>query len=224
MWIAMTDWQRLEQVIRWTGLSTNAFALGIGLKRSENLYQIKRGNNGISKELAELITQKYPTVNRAWLLTGDGAPFVTSGVAPPRPASSPGAPDSGIPYYNIEIAQLLSPRTLSGAIPLYYISVPSLGECDFAATTHGDAMAPDIPPGAIIAMRLIPPDRMIPGEVYMVVTRDFVALRYVRNNPGDPSELLLTPANRSSYDEMTLPRHAVLKLYLVKGIIINKAL
>ena len=68
----MTDWQRLEQVIKWTGLSTNAFATGIGLKRSENLYQIKRGNNRISKNLAELIVRKYGSVNRAWLLTGEG--------------------------------------------------------------------------------------------------------------------------------------------------------
>lgn len=67
----MTDWQRLEQVIKWTGLSTNAFATGIGLKRSENLYQIKRGNNRISKNLAELIVRKYGSVNRAWLLTGE---------------------------------------------------------------------------------------------------------------------------------------------------------
>lgn len=51
----MTSWQRLEQVVKWAGTSTNKFALGIGLKRSENLYQIKRGAFGISKELSSLI-------------------------------------------------------------------------------------------------------------------------------------------------------------------------
>ena len=68
----MTNWQRLEQVVDWSNMSTNRFALSIGLKRSENLYQIKRGNFGISKELARLITVKYPEISRLWLLTGDG--------------------------------------------------------------------------------------------------------------------------------------------------------
>ena len=57
-------WHRLERVIKWTGLSVNSFALNIGLKRSENLYQIKRGNNGISRDLAELIAAKYPSVSK----------------------------------------------------------------------------------------------------------------------------------------------------------------
>ncbi|MEG2480326.1 MAG: hypothetical protein RSA50_08655, partial [Mucinivorans sp.] len=68
----MTNWQRLEQVVRWSGMSTNKFAMSIGLKRSENLYQIKRGNFGISKELARLICAKYPMISRLWLLTGEG--------------------------------------------------------------------------------------------------------------------------------------------------------
>ena len=68
----MTDWQRLEQVIKMVGLSTNAFALAIGLGRSETIYQIKRGQHGISKALAQRIVQKYPDINIAWLLTGEG--------------------------------------------------------------------------------------------------------------------------------------------------------
>ena len=68
----MTNWQRLEQVVDWSNMSTNRFALSIGLKRSENLYQIKRGNFGISKELARLICQKYPEISKLWLLTGEG--------------------------------------------------------------------------------------------------------------------------------------------------------
>ena len=68
----MTNWQRLEQVVKWSGMSTNRFATTIGLKRSENLYQIKRGSFGISKELARLVSQKYPEISRLWLLTGEG--------------------------------------------------------------------------------------------------------------------------------------------------------
>lgn len=88
----LDTWHRLERVIKWTGLSVNSFALNIGLKRSENLYQIKRGNNGISRDLANLITTKYPTVSKGWLLTGEGDMFIES-----QPATVPEG--GGVPYY-----------------------------------------------------------------------------------------------------------------------------
>lgn len=68
----MTDWQRLEMVIKYTGLSTNAFAKSIGYDRAEKLYRIERGENGISKKLAHDIATKYCNVNESFLLTGMG--------------------------------------------------------------------------------------------------------------------------------------------------------
>jgi len=67
-------WYRLEEIRKHAGVSsTNAFAYVIGLKRSENLYQIKKGNHGISKLLANRIAQCYPEVNKLWLMTGEGS-------------------------------------------------------------------------------------------------------------------------------------------------------
>ena len=92
MWDA---WHRLERVIKWTGLSVNSFALNIGLKRSENLYQIKRGNNGISRDLAELIAAKYPSVSKGWLLTGEGTMFIDETLSQRESGR-------GIPYYGMD--------------------------------------------------------------------------------------------------------------------------
>ena len=65
-------WKRIEAVIKMSRMTTNAFARHIGLARGENLYQIKRGNNGVSVDLANRITAKFPEVSKLWLLTGDG--------------------------------------------------------------------------------------------------------------------------------------------------------
>ena len=65
------DRERLWQIIRWSGFSTNCFASEIGLKRAENLYQIQRGNNGISRELAYLIVRRFPQISPGWLLMGE---------------------------------------------------------------------------------------------------------------------------------------------------------
>ena len=43
------SWERLESVIRWSNMTINAFGRHMGLVRSENLYQIKAGKNGIPR-------------------------------------------------------------------------------------------------------------------------------------------------------------------------------
>ena len=65
-------WNRIEAVINMAQMTTNAFARHIGLPRGENLYQIKRGNNGVSLDLANRIVAKFSEVSKLWLLTGDG--------------------------------------------------------------------------------------------------------------------------------------------------------
>ncbi len=217
----MTDWQRLEQVIKWTGLSTNAFAVGIGLKRSENLYQIKRGNNGISKDLAELITLKYPAVNRSWLLTGDGEMF--AGNAAGEPASPAGMAERGIPYYNTDAIRLVC--QMQGKVPAQYIHVPGFGDCDLAAAVTGDAMAPEVPAGAIVALKEVDPaEAILPGEIYLAVTPEFALMRYVKLDRKISDGLWLLPPADSDEEPVGIRRGRLQRLYLVKGIIIHKVL
>lgn len=127
----LDTWHRLERVIKWTGLSVNSFALNIGLKRSENLYQIKKGNNGISRDLATLITTKYPSVSKAWLLTGEGEMFVEQVAA--------SASQAGVPYYGMDILAAVDETVLPS--PQFYISIPIFDNCDIAAQNIGTAHA-----------------------------------------------------------------------------------
>ena len=76
-------WPRIEAVIGWAKMSTNGFARHIGLRRGENLYQIKRGNNGISLDVASRIVEKFPEVDKLWLLTGEGQMLVAGKRAEP---------------------------------------------------------------------------------------------------------------------------------------------
>ena len=69
------NWWRLETVIKYTGMSINKFAKEIGLPVAENLYRIKRGQNGISRNMVNLITDRFPEINRCWLICGE-APMV----------------------------------------------------------------------------------------------------------------------------------------------------
>ena len=70
-------WPRIEMVVRWSCMSVNAFARHIGLPRGENLYQIKRGNNGLSIHVADMICEKFPEIDELWLLTGKNNMFLS---------------------------------------------------------------------------------------------------------------------------------------------------
>ena len=205
-------WRRLERVIKWTGLSINSFALTIGLKRSENLYQIKKGNNGISRDLAELITAKYPSVSKGWLLTGEGEMLIGNKAVP--------GSGSGIPYYGMDatvaVEQQLPP-------PLFYIHVPIFNDCDLSAMALGTAMQPDIPAGSIVLLKKWDVKAVVPGESYLIISAAFKGFRIIRRSE-QADELLLLPRNAEEYDPISIKQSSIEKLFIVRGIIIKKIL
>ena len=51
------NWERLSKVIERFGLTINSFAKVLGLQRSETLYHIRKGDFGISADLADRIVK-----------------------------------------------------------------------------------------------------------------------------------------------------------------------
>ena len=66
------EWSRLYAVICWAGMNTNSFSRTIGLRQAENIYRVKRGQNRISRDLADLVCSRFPEISKGWLLTGEG--------------------------------------------------------------------------------------------------------------------------------------------------------
>ena len=214
----MNSWNRLKKVIDWSGLSVNSFAKSIGLKRAENLYQIKKGNNSISKDLSELIAIKYCNISKSWLLTGEGDMFIGESEKANNESLL-----KRIPFYNYDISML----TLeNGKIPRaeQYIEVPLLSNCDFATLCIGESMTPDIPSGSIVTLKEIGIDLLLPGEMYYIVTDTFSTVKFLRTVENDRSKLRLVPGNKDDYDESLLDKSSILYLFLVKGVISYKIL
>lgn len=205
----LDSWHRLEQVVKWTGLSVNSFALTIGLKRSENLYQIKKGNNGISRDLADQITAKYTTLSKGWLLTGEGEMFIDT------------QPTSGIPFYGEDAVAVVQIPSGERPMPNYYIQIPPLNDCHLAALSTGVAMQPDVPAGAIVMLQRADKHTIIPGETYLVICEHFKGMRVIRCTEN-PNELLLVPSNTEAYDPMTITRESIIMLYRMRGVISTK--
>ena len=203
------NWARLESVISWAGMTANHFAHHIGLSRAENLYQIKSGKNGISRNLANRIVAAFPEISAGWLLTGEGSMLATvcEGVRE-------------IPFYEGDNVwpNLIN---LHSVEPSSCITLPAVGACDCAVRCNDEGMAKEILPGTIIFLRRIDPKMIIPGSVCVIVCADFVLLRRVRflkSQTASAGEkmLRLEPANKS-FDVMELPSDKVIDAYSVVG-------
>lgn len=73
----MTDSERIEALVKHSGLNIKRLAEEIGLKTVQTLYDIKNGKHGISKDVANKIKGKYLNINTQWLLTGEGDMFTS---------------------------------------------------------------------------------------------------------------------------------------------------
>ncbi len=206
----LNNWQRIERVVRWAGLSVNSFALSVGLSRGENLYQIKRGNNGISRDLAEAISRRYPQISRAWLLTGEGDMF-TSGIAR----------QNSVPFYDADVEKYIAQPTRYSSES--YVSLPDVEDADFAARYNGRAMGDAVPAGSIVLVRKIAPESLVPGGDYVVVGEGMTMLRRVRRRAGS-NALRLIPVDTENFDEICIDAAEVREIYLVMTVIVNKTI
>lgn len=207
----LDNWHRIERVVKWTGLSVNAFAHQIGLNRAENLYQIKKGNNGISRELADLITTKYSDISKAWILTGEGDMF----------GKEVRNTCSDIPVFDMEVSRYMLIR--ESATPSFYISLPMFNDSDFAAISFSDAMCPAIPVSAMVIFKEVAADDILPGKAYYIASQQFNGIRYIRREIGS-TIVRLAPCNTVKYDEIAIEIEQITKLFVVKGVIIDKTI
>jgi hypothetical protein len=73
----MTDKERIKEIINFSKMSVRRFGEHIGLKTPQILYDIIKGRNGISKDLAEKISAKCLNFKFTWILTGEGDMLVS---------------------------------------------------------------------------------------------------------------------------------------------------
>ena len=203
----LTHWERMEAVIRWANMTTNYFARHIGLPRGENLYQIKRGNNGISLDVANRVVEKFPGIDKLWLLTGEGSMLVDSSRLPTTP------------FYKADAERDIT--RLAELVPDGQLLLPMVGPCDCALCYNGQAMGRELPAGSVVALERIAPEAIIPGAEYVVVSKKIVTLRIVRA-AEEADAWRLVAGDRERYDDIVLKKTEIEQLYKVKvKLIIN---
>lgn len=201
----LDNWQRLERLVMWRGMSINSFALSIGLSRAEVLYRIKRGLNGISRDLASLIIAKYPEVSRSWLLSGEGEMFVKD------------ESRSGVPMYDTDIEYYL--RQPGDYCAESFLDISLFRDCSFAARSYDSAMAASIPPGSYVVLKETTPRELRPDTIYLLVSEDRALLRRPHGRAGSNA---LRLESDNGFDKKKMQRKELKAVYEVCGVIEDK--
>lgn len=187
-------WERLRFVIEQTGHNVNSFAQAVGLPRSENLYQIKKGNNGISLKLATLIHERFPAYSLAWLMCGD----------------NPEGGAARIPVYKDPYHPLFEGE------PGEYLGLT-------ASAANGAAFAVSFPvdlPNLCLMNALVlfrkSCEQILYGNFYLIVTPDVRLLGTMRYEP-DPAKLRLITLWPKVLGEVVIERKDVVSFWQVCG-------
>lgn len=206
--------KRIESVIKETGLTSNSFAVKVGLN-SSNLSRKLRGKATIMPRDYKLICDATG-VNREWLETGNGE----MGVCQIKSDESQKVFIAGtVPFYDVEFALGYDEMyNDTPNVPTKFISIPGYEKADFWCRASGDSMKPVISNGDIIALKVVEDwQSFLPmNEVYAIMTtNDLRTVKIVRKGSDDFHFTL--HAYNEEYEDQEIPKDAITKVFKVLG-------
>ena len=191
------NWDRLEKVIEHLGLSIITFAKKLGMPRPENIYQIRKGNYGISPDLADRIIRLDPNIDRTWLLSGIGSMLKTV------PLES-----VTIPFYSQEMEDIIP--LIGDITPSATIQVPYNISCDYVVRTFTRPMSyPVTAANDLFLKRLTNLDDIVQGNEYVMQIHPRVLWRKVRLLKEDDGKIRLVARNREDFPDIIVDREDI---------------
>lgn len=162
-------------------------------------------------------------VSKEWLLNGHGTPFakgegvkdISAETVTIRPMPK------GAPVYDIDATAGVMPlgRQFTEDKIIGYLDIPGLDPRNPVIRVTGDSMQPAIPDGSLIAIRPInDPSIILWGSTYLIQLEDYRLVKVVKPCREDPAKVILHSEN-PAYDDMEVPRTAIVRLFLVETVI-----
>lgn len=201
--------ERLAVVLRHSQeTSLHSLARALRLRRSENLYQIKRGNNNISVPLARRITEVYPQFNVGWLITGMGEPFC-------EPSSLTVSPSvKKLPLHTV--LDLLPDGTLRETERILTFPSDFCPSAELVTVCHDDAIEPRAMPGDYLFLAPSTVETVVFGRLYLIVTASARLCRMIRKGENE-GRLRLVSLKPERYDDIVLSKERIRALYRICG-------
>lgn len=220
----MANMHYLNKLIDYLKLNPKQFSESLGFDRVDRIYNVLNFKNGISANLANIITNTYPSVNYEWLLTGKGEMLLLDQQSLSVDSSSPiTIPiDEGQPILDIRICA-------GQGIGLYgsenkvlsWVNIPDFKGC-VGLIVYGESMYDKYAPGDAVFVREISDCNYIEnGQPYIVITKEdrLLKLVYIENEKLSlvSYNTVLNPDGRRTYPDMVISPDDILFLYKVVG-------
>lgn len=199
------NWSRLLKVIEHFGKSTNGFAMQIGLNRAENLYHIRKGNYGISEDLADRIIKQDPNIDRTWLLSGVGSMLKSDALQ-----------QESVPFYLDEMEESLP--MIAHIQPSGTLQLPYKTNCDIVMRSFSKSMSDTISAAQDLFLKRIDVGDVVQGNEYVLITNNItqnVLWRRVRCVAGDEAKWRLVARNRDEFPDIFINKSEIREAWRV---------
>jgi phage repressor protein C with HTH and peptisase S24 domain len=218
--------QRIKQYIDFKGVSVSVFEREIGMSNGSFASQLKN-NKTIGVDKLENILKKYADINAEWLLTGQGSMLkldIESEVeVEMRELENKKSDFQEIPLYNIQtvagIVDLFDRN--ENQVPVDYIKIPKITECDGALYITGDSMYPLVKSGDIVVYKKInnPENNIIWGEMYVAYVQndgnEYFFSRYLKRSERESYVEFVS--QNDHHQSIEFPISSIKALALVKA-------
>lgn len=218
--------KRLKEYIDQKGITIAAFEKSIGMSNASFGKSLKSGG-AIGSNKLEKILIRYPDINPAWLIAGEGSmirepspPTQQSSQSPtvkPYPTQGP----DGIPLVSMEAAAGFG--TAEFAIKDEDIQnrymVPDFNGIDFMIRVKGSSMYPKYSSGDIIACRILRESKFIQWNKCYVIATNEQGLLVKRLKKGSDDSSLLAVSDNKEYEPFEIPATEITGIALVIGVI-----
>ena len=198
--------ERLIFVIDIVGMSTYALSRHIGFQRPENLYQILRGKCGISKNMANIIHQKFPRYSIDWLIYGDNDSQETLHDNIVR-----------IPLYNNYETMLFPPVLPADEILIFSSTLAA--NAQIAITYADERFNPDSRKSVLLLRKKAVAEEICYGNMYFIVADHLRLVRRVYKSPGNSKRLRLAVSPETAADDTTIERIQIRSMWIVCTVI-----
>ena len=165
-----------------------------------------------------------------WLITGEGPMFDpqdiphTDGMTDDHPEHNHDDDIPVVPARLFRAPEINTYEYVTSSVSVDKLPpVPHFQKHDMFATCPGDAMAPRICRGYLIALRRMPKEStIINGEIYVVDTwSSGMFLRKIVDNGPEAGTLTFIAENQKEFPDFELPYSDIINVFRVVGVLIN---
>ncbi|GHV35641.1 hypothetical protein FACS1894180_0330 [Bacteroidia bacterium] len=187
------------------------------------LYDIKNEKiKNLSKNLINVISEKYPEINKNWLLTGDGDMLITEEQALSLDIQVP-AGINGIPLIPVDAIAGFPSNDIDGIRyeECEQYLVPDFNKLgiNFMIRVSGSSMYPKYSNGDILACRKIEDILFYQwGKIYVIDCSQGVLVKRIFESKNN-NYITLVSDNKEKYPPFDLPKSDIRSLSIVLGVI-----